>query len=183
MYYSDVVGNYVKIGSGASSFGSMFGNLTLKAYSYTKDSTAPVANAGKDQGIKPGETANFSASLSTDNIGIVNYTWTFATGTTTVVQHTLYGVKANFTFVDEKKYTVTLTVRDAAGNVDDDEMKVTVDKDSGISALFKGTNLMIILGVIAAVIIVLVAVMIMRKKGKAPTPSTVVEQETPPPPA
>ncbi len=181
LYYSDVVGNYVKIEGGDFFFGGMLGGLTLKAYSYTRDPTPPVADAGKDQSIKPGEIAYLDATGSTDNIGIVNYTWKFTTGTSTVVQHTLYGPVANFTFEDEKRYNISLTVRDSSGNVDNDELEVTVEKTGGISSLFKGTNLIMVIAAIAAVIVALVALTILRRKGRSPTTRT-AEDEIPPPP-
>jgi hypothetical protein len=165
LYYSDVVGNYVKIEGGDFFFGGVFKGLTLKAYSYTKDSTPPLADAGEDQNVKPGDIANFDASGSTDNIGIVNYTWKFITGTSTGVQHTLYGAAANFTFEDERQYKVNLSVRDASGNADTDELIVTVERTGGISTLFKGTNLIIIVGAIAAAAVVLVALAVLRRRG------------------
>jgi hypothetical protein len=79
----------------------------------TADAEAPVANAGADQSIVAGDKTVLDASSSTDNVGIVNYTWTF---TYDGVSRTLYGQLAAFKFDAEGDYTITLTTRDAAGN-------------------------------------------------------------------
>ncbi len=43
----------------------------------------PTANAGPDQRVDEGTIVTFDGSGSTDNVGIVNYTWTFNDGTRT----------------------------------------------------------------------------------------------------
>jgi hypothetical protein len=77
------------------------------------DTTAPVASAGTDQQVSAGGIVTFDGSGSTDKAGIVNYTWTFTYNGTV---QTLYGVSPTFRFWTGGNYTVTLTVRDAAGN-------------------------------------------------------------------
>lgn len=86
------------------------------------DITDPTANAGADQEIDEGDTCYFSGAGSTDDVGIVNYTWTFTDGTL----QTLYGVSASYVFTTNGTYIVTLNVTDAAGNWDTDTMTVTV---------------------------------------------------------
>jgi hypothetical protein len=44
------------------------------------DTQAPVADAGADQSIFAGETIVLDGTGSTDNVGIVNYTWSFDDG-------------------------------------------------------------------------------------------------------
>lgn len=87
-----------------------------------RDTTAPVANAGPDVRIEATNTVTFDGSNSTDNVGIVLYTWTFDDGG----PYTLYGVTAQHTFSRVGDYVVTLTVQDAAGNTGSDTMTVTV---------------------------------------------------------
>ncbi len=42
-----------------------------------KDVTSPIAKAGSDQTVKQGDIVIFNGSASSDNVGIVNWTWTF----------------------------------------------------------------------------------------------------------
>ena len=88
------------------------------------DVEAPVANAGIDLDVLAGDLVTFDGSGSSDNVLVTNYTWTFTWNSVPMV---MYGVSPSFTFdtpfVD---VTVTLTVSDAAGNTDTDEMIVHV---------------------------------------------------------
>lgn len=87
------------------------------------DTTAPLANAGLDAPVNLGSSAYLNGSLSSDNVGIVNYTWTYSDGAATV---TLYGVAVSTVFPALGDYTVTLTVRDAAGLTDSDTVVISV---------------------------------------------------------
>ncbi len=87
-----------------------------------RDVTPPVADAGPDRIVNEGLAMNFDGSASSDNAGVVNYTWTFVDGT----PRTLYGMLPTHTFASPGSYTVTLTVRDAAGNSSSDTMTVSV---------------------------------------------------------
>ena len=84
------------------------------------DMTMPTANAGEDQTVNVGATVSFDASASSDNVAIVSYEWDFGDGTTGTGQATTH------IYVDPGTYTVTLAVRDAAGNTDTDLLTVTV---------------------------------------------------------
>lgn len=90
------------------------------------DSTPPIAFAGEDISIEQYETAYFNAEESVDNIGIVNYTWSFLYNGSEIV---LYGLKPNFIFNIADTYTVTLTVMDLKGNSDTDVLTVNVRED------------------------------------------------------
>jgi len=89
---------------------------------------SPVAHAGSNQTVKLGETVIFNASASepgwngTDDIPIVNYTWDFGNGNTTTVTDPIIC----HTYNAAGTYTVTLTVKDAAGNSDKDTITVVV---------------------------------------------------------
>jgi hypothetical protein len=89
------------------------------------DSTPPVADAGPDQFVMAGEFVYFNASGSSDNVGIVNWTWTF---THDGVPYTLWGETVAFIFSDigGETIVVTLTVTDGDGNSDTDTLTVEV---------------------------------------------------------
>ncbi|MCU0799305.1 MAG: PKD domain-containing protein [Candidatus Thermoplasmatota archaeon] len=86
------------------------------------DTEAPIADAGPDQMISMGETAQFNASLSADNVGIIRYTWKFTDG----VPITLIGSIQSHWFENAGVFEVTLNVSDAAGKWAVDTMTVTV---------------------------------------------------------
>jgi len=86
------------------------------------ETTPPVANAGPDQTVNEDTLVAFDGSGSSDDVGIVSYTWTF----TDITPRTLSGVSPTYTFATPGVYTVTLNVTDAAGNWDADTVKVTV---------------------------------------------------------
>ncbi|MEM3640344.1 MAG: PKD domain-containing protein [Candidatus Bathyarchaeia archaeon] len=87
------------------------GNMeTVKMETVKIDKTPPIANAGRDRTVTVGETINFDASASTDNIGIASYEWNFGDGTTKM------GKNVTHQYSNPGTYTVTLTVKDAAGN-------------------------------------------------------------------
>jgi PKD repeat protein len=88
----------------------------------TPDTVPPVANAGPDLVVNEDTTVTFDGSRSTDNVGIASYTWTFMDGT----MQTLQGVTATHVFATPGTYIVSLTVRDADGNVGTDTVTVTV---------------------------------------------------------
>jgi peptide/nickel transport system permease protein len=88
----------------------------------------PVADAGQDQTVEQYEYVTFDGSGSTDDVGIVNYTWTFVYGGNV---WTLYGEvnESFFCFVHMGSYNVTLNVTDEDGDFDTDVMVVTVIKE------------------------------------------------------
>ncbi len=85
-----------------------------------EDTEAPEAVAkANETTINPGDTVHFDGSDSTDNIGIVSYTWT-------IEGEDHSGEELNYTFDEVDNYTVTLSVEDAAGNSDTDEIVIHV---------------------------------------------------------
>ncbi|MEK6851425.1 MAG: PKD domain-containing protein, partial [Candidatus Thermoplasmatota archaeon] len=85
------------------------------------DNEAPVANAGPDQTISLGQSASLDGSASTDNVGIVNYTW--------LVERTgalLYGPTVTHAPNAGGVWRFVLTVKDAAGLTGADDVNVTV---------------------------------------------------------
>jgi hypothetical protein len=104
----------------------------------------PVADAGPDQRVDEGTMVTFDGSVSDDNIGVVGYYWTFMDET----QKNLTGVSPSYTFSTPGTYTVTLLVKDAAGNSDTDTIEITVEK---ALAAFPLEYIMIIAVVIAII--------------------------------
>ena len=90
------------------------------------DTTKPIAKAGDDRTIRVNNMTSFDAASSWDNIGIINYTWMFSYNGT---QIELYGPKTMFRFGLEGNYSIILTVKDAAGNRNDDQLVVMVIRD------------------------------------------------------
>jgi PKD repeat protein len=84
------------------------------------DITKPTANAGQDQTVNVGTTVSFDAGASSDNLGVISYEWDFGDGTTGT------GKTTTHTYASQGSYTVTLTVKDSAGNSAADTMTVTV---------------------------------------------------------
>jgi len=117
------------------------------------DVTPPIANAGQDQTVNAGTIATFDASASTDNMGIVSYEWDFGDGTTGI------GITTTHTYTNPGNYTVTLTVRDAAGNIDTHSITVTVRSPKGFPMWAAGV-------VVAAIAIATAATALFWRKRK-----------------
>ena len=89
------------------------------------DDVPPVANAGSDRSIRVGTSTSLDGALSTDNVGITSYTWTFLD----LTLQTLTGVSQSYTFAHTGLFNVTLNVTDASGNYAVDWVEVTVYDD------------------------------------------------------
>jgi PKD repeat protein len=87
------------------------------------DTTAPTADAGPSQSVNIGMSVTLNGSGSSDNVGIVNYTWSF----TDSVYTELYGMEVSHTFSAAGTYLVTLTVTDAASHQATDTVDVVVN--------------------------------------------------------
>ncbi len=121
-----------------------------------EDTEPPVAVARADRtSISVGETVNFDGSDSTDNVGIVSYTWTIDGE-----EHD--GVTVSYTFENAGTYTIRLVVEDAAGNTDEDTLQVTVtDKEDDEY----GDMLWWLLLLAAIMIVIILLVVAIKKKG------------------
>ncbi len=85
------------------------------------DAVPPTARAGPDVTIDLGDSVLLNASASTDNVGIVSFSWRVQeTGDTLAGEVVTYRPAAGGTF------TIVLTVADAAGNTATDAFVVTV---------------------------------------------------------
>lgn len=78
----------------------------------SSDTENPSTSYMPDQNIQVGSTVTFDGSSATDNIGIVNWTWSF----NDIIPRLLYGESAQYTFENSGSNGVSLIVRDAAGN-------------------------------------------------------------------
>ena len=92
------------------------------------DNDPPRANAGADAKAAIGERIRINGSGSSDNLGIVNYTWTIHFGNK---NETRYGMEVNPAFDGVGAYVVMLRVTDAAGNAAEDILNVTVTGSGG----------------------------------------------------
>ena len=88
-----------------------------------RDTTPPIAEAGDDIEIDQHETVVFNGSSSFDNIGLVNYYWSFEDNGS----KTISGVNASYRFDNAGIFDVELEVVDTMGNDNSDTMKVTVN--------------------------------------------------------
>jgi surface-anchored protein len=153
IWASDTSGNYA----------SVSGEFTVE------DTTPPTADAGEPMTVMVGDEFTLDGTGSTDNHRIVEYTWTFQVAGETV---TLSGAIVNYTFTEPGTYTITLTVKDEAGNIDTATVTITVE-----AGILTTSNLIIIFGAIAAVILALgVGYYMLRRRGRGP------EKPEPPPP-
>jgi uncharacterized cupredoxin-like copper-binding protein/N-acetylneuraminic acid mutarotase len=99
------------------------GNTATVSIVVTVDTVKPTAVAGEDQTVNAGAMASFDASASSDDVAIVSYEWDFGDGTTGTGETTTH------IYTDPGTFTVTLTVRDAAGNADTDVLVVIVETE------------------------------------------------------
>jgi hypothetical protein len=83
---------------------------------------APLAYAGPDQIVLVG-TVVFDGSGSSDDVGVVNWTWTFVYDGN---PQTLWGENPTFDFLIEALYVVTLVVNDTAGQTSTDTVQINV---------------------------------------------------------
>jgi len=93
--------------------------LYIAYHGAVNDTTPPIANAGQSREVTVGSAVTFDANGSGDNVGITSYEWNFGDGATGT------GATATHTYMSSGIYTVTVTVRDAAGNTDTDQITVT----------------------------------------------------------
>ena len=102
----------------------MAGNSAVDRLNVTvNDSTAPLAVAPPDMSARRGIAVILNGSACSDNVGVVNWTWAIDTGEGVV---NLHGREVSFAFKRAGDHTVTLTVRDSAGNEAEDVLQVVV---------------------------------------------------------
>jgi len=98
-------------------------NHTTSVWVRIHDITSPVAEAGGDIFIDQGDTADFNASASSDNMGIVTFEWSFTYDGNLIE---LGGETNSHRFLIPGVYNVTLKVIDLEDNWAQDWLTVTV---------------------------------------------------------
>jgi parallel beta-helix repeat protein len=105
-------------------------NITTKIVNITFptliDKISPIAHAGINQQVKTGSMVILNGTLSSDNVAISNYTWTFTYNGSTV---TLFGPLSQFIFWSPGDYAITLKVTDTSGNWNTDIVSILVTTD------------------------------------------------------
>lgn len=100
------------------------GNSAVDTLNVTvRDISPPQAEAGNNLTIREHDAVQFEATLSYDNVGICNYSWTFNYNNVVIV---LYGQHAEFVFSIPGIYTILLRISDFEGNWGTDSIVVTV---------------------------------------------------------
>lgn len=88
-----------------------------------RDRTPPSGDAGADQTLEQGSVATLDGSNSTDNVAIIEYTWSF---TYQGAPRSLTGRVVTWKFDIPGTYLVVLFVEDSAGLSDTDETTITI---------------------------------------------------------
>jgi len=99
-------------------------------YLIITDNDPPISDAGNDVSTNMTTDMNFDGSKSSDNIAIVNYTWSFKYDNETIQ---IYGQKPSYLFDLPGVYIVMLTVSDNGGNSATDMVNITILKREGIN--------------------------------------------------
>jgi chitodextrinase len=133
-----------------------------------QDNTSPVADAGNDRSVVQGDTVYFDGGGSTDNVGIVNYTWIISENGNPIM--TLYGINTSFVFDKAGTYSVTLTVGDTSGNTDIDSIAVAVTSSGEVGEF--PWWIILLLVIILVIILIIFILKKKRKKGKTETDLT-----------
>jgi parallel beta-helix repeat protein len=123
------------------------------------DSIVPVAVAGADYSVDVGASVTLDGSGSTDNMAIVNYTWSCKVDGEV---REAYGVSSVWSFNQSGVYEVVLIVEDVAGNSASDIVKITV-KSEGTGGGTLG-DYWWVMAVLAIVIVSGVAILLLRRR-------------------
>ncbi len=98
-----------------------FGGLDWTNFSLVVgDTIPPIAHAGKDGVAYEDVPHPFDGTNSSDNSGVLNYTWYFGDGSIG------YGAKPTHIYTREGSYLIALIVKDPLNNEDMDVINVTV---------------------------------------------------------
>ncbi|TLZ53708.1 MAG: PKD domain-containing protein [Methanobacteriota archaeon] len=151
------------------------GNSATSTMSVTvRDTKAPVALGGGDRSVDETQSLFFDASASTDNVGVVAYSWDFGDGSSAST------ATANHAYAHAGVYHATLTVTDAAGNSATSDFQVTV-RSNPILGLIE-----ILAGIVAVLTIAVILLGWMvwgrRKREEKQTGRLSSERQLQPPP-
>lgn len=88
-------------------------NITVTVEPATSDWEQPTVMMPESTSVPVGTPVTFDGSTATDNVGVVNWTWTFHD----VIERVLYGESPSYTFSNAgREIWIMLTVSDEAGN-------------------------------------------------------------------
>ncbi|MCI0479588.1 PKD domain-containing protein, partial [Candidatus Uhrbacteria bacterium] len=114
-----------------------FGNAEEKrTASFIMDIAGPLADAGCDISLENGSVATLSGNGSSDDNGIMNWTWRITCGG---AESVLYGETVQFAFADPGNCTARLTVTDIAGKSAGDAVNITVENRTVMAAPVKSS--------------------------------------------
>lgn len=125
----------------------------------------PNAVAGTDQSVSTGTSLYFNASGSSDDFGIVRYSWHIVGPDANA---TLEGLNVSYTFNSSGTYQVTLTVYDSANHASSASVTVSVSspkKEGGIDA-----SIILLVALAVIVTVVLLALLFLQKRRKKEEP-------------
>lgn len=105
-------------------------DISVEVLPLEGDMEPPMANAGSNQNVMVGGTVTFDGSASTDNVGVVNWTWMFEDFDNSVNVN-LYGPNPSYRFDNVGSYWVRLIVRDGAGWTSESGVQVEVQTVGG----------------------------------------------------
>jgi hypothetical protein len=120
---------YYFVAEDAATLSANYGTASVPYTVTVTDNDKPEAAAGADiSGTLKDEklSVQFDASNSTDNIDITVYKWSFYYQNR---ERDLTTANPKFVFQESGAYDVTLNVSDAAGNSDEDTLKITIISD------------------------------------------------------
>ena len=111
------------------SYGNTSMSQEIVGIALDEDTFAPVANAGLDMKGIAGIELAFDGRGSKDNKAITSYLWSFGDGSIS------NEVRPMHTYNTAGEYTVTLTVKDEAGNSDSDTLNVIIYRKKDVSRI------------------------------------------------
>ncbi len=95
---------------------------------FTIDTDPPIADAGADRTAMPGDNVRFCGTDSSDNVGIINYTWTIEVDQLGGTEE-IYGSEPTYIFEESGYHGVTLTVTDGGLNTGIDRLIILIGED------------------------------------------------------
>ncbi len=98
-------------------------NITSTRTTVVQDNDAPISYPGNNLRVELGISVVLNGTGSEDNIGIVNYTWSFQYNNSNII---LYSSTPSYVFAIPGNYTIILRVQDEAGNEANDSLNITV---------------------------------------------------------
>ncbi len=126
-----------------------------------EDMERPVARAGGNREVIAGSIVFFDGSESTDNVDVVNYTWTFDYEG----EMRLSGIESSHRFDIPGEYVVTLNVSDTAGNWALNSFNLTV-KEEVIEPPEKTDHTLTIIFILVIVILIIGILIFREARGR-----------------